>query len=119
MAPPFLTARGALRLRGEDANRTVNEHEKGNRCRWRGERPIGWTSPMIWSFSRGSAQVDIEVRRVGEPAVFELVVDYPDGSEEVRRFTEPRKLVRQTLSLQRRLIRQGWVPPATDLRQPK
>jgi hypothetical protein len=69
---------------------------------------------MIWSFTRGSAQVDIEVRRIGEPAVFELVVDYPDGSEEVTRFTEPRKLVRQTLNLQRRLIRQGWIPEGPD-----
>jgi len=73
---------------------------------------------MIWSFTRGSAQVDIEVRRVGEPAVFELVVDYPDGSEEVRRFTEPRKLVRRTLNLQRRLIRQGWIPAGPDVRPP-
>jgi hypothetical protein len=71
---------------------------------------------MIWSFTRGSAQVDIEVRRVGDPAVFELVVDYPDGSEEVRRFTEPRKLVRRTLNLQRRLIRQGWIPVGVDPR---
>ncbi len=45
---------------------------------------------MIWSFSRGSAQVDIEVRRLGESAVFELVVDYPDGSEEVRHFSRSR-----------------------------
>jgi hypothetical protein len=74
---------------------------------------------MIWSFTRGSAQVDIEVRRVGEPAVFELVVDYPDGSEDVRRFTQPRKLVRHTLNLQRRLIRQGWIPAGPDMRPPK
>ena len=72
---------------------------------------------MIWSFTRGSAQVDIEVRRVGEPAIFELVVDYPDGSEEVRRFTQPRKLVRRTLNLQRRLIRQGWVPVGVEMRR--
>ena len=72
---------------------------------------------MIWSFTRGSAQVDIEVRRVGEPTIFELVVDYPDGSEEVRRFTQPRKLVRRTLNLQRRLIRQGWVPGGVDMRR--
>jgi hypothetical protein len=74
-------------------------------------------APMIWSFTRGSAQVDIEVRRVGEPAVFELVIDYPDGSEEVRRFTQPRKLVRRTLNVQRRLIRQGWVPGGAGVRQ--
>lgn len=70
---------------------------------------------MIWLFTRGSAQVDIEVRRVGEPPIFELVVDYPDGSEEVRRFTEGRKLVRRTLRLQRQLIRDGWAPSNPDL----
>ena len=72
---------------------------------------------MIWFFTRGTAQVDIEVRRVGEPAVFELVVDYPDGSEHVRRFTEPRKLVRSTLQLQQRLMRDGWMPCNPDLRR--
>ena len=72
---------------------------------------------MIWSFTRGSAQVDIEVRRAGEPAVFELVIDYPDGSEDVRRFTQPRKLVRRTLNVQRRLIRQGWVPVGAGARR--
>ena len=72
---------------------------------------------MIWFFTRGSEQVDIEVRRVGDPAVFELVVDYPDGSEDVKRFTEPRKLVRRTLDTQQRLIRQGWVPSGPGVRR--
>jgi hypothetical protein len=72
---------------------------------------------MIWFFTRGSEQVDIEVRRRGDPAVFELVVDYPDGSEELRRFTDSRKLVRRTLNLQQRLIRQGWVPSGPGVRR--
>ena len=48
---------------------------------------------MIWFFRRGNLQVDIEVRRIADPDGFELVVDYPDGSEGVQRFTDPRKLV--------------------------
>ena len=71
---------------------------------------------MIWFFTRGRAQVDIEVRRIGEGEAFELVVDYPDGSEGIERFTNPSKLVRRTLSLQRRLIREGWVPSGPGTR---
>ena len=71
---------------------------------------------MIWFFTRGSAQVDIEVRRGGAPSTFELVVDYPDGSEKIARFRDARKLVRHALRVQRRLIRRGWVPSAPQPR---
>lgn len=71
--------------------------------------PIRGTA-MIWCFTRGSAQVDIEVRRSGEPAVYELVVDYPDGSETVVRFRDARKLLRHSLRVQKDLIRRGWTP---------
>jgi hypothetical protein len=71
---------------------------------------------MIWFFRRDNLQVDIEVRRLGDGEVFELVVDYPDGAEGVERFTNPRKLVRRTLSLQQRLIRDGWVPCGPGMR---
>lgn len=65
---------------------------------------------MIWFFTRDSAQVDIEVRRVPDVGLFELVIDYPDGSEGVERFRSPRKLVERTLAVQHRLIRNGWTP---------
>lgn len=65
---------------------------------------------MIWFFTRDSAQVDIEVRRVPDAGLFELVIDYPDGSEGVERFRNPRKLVERTLAVQHRLIRNGWSP---------
>jgi hypothetical protein len=75
---------------------------------------------MIWFFTRGRAQVNIEVRRGAEPATFELVVDYPDGSERVARFSDARKLVRYALKVQRRFIRDGWIPspPAERARPP-
>ena len=63
---------------------------------------------MIWFFTRDSAQVDIEVRRL--PDRFELVIDYPDGSEDVERFRSPKKLLKRTLLVQQRLLRDGWVP---------
>src|SRR5262245_38894597 len=65
---------------------------------------------MIWFFTRGSAQIDIEVRRTIDPDGYELVVDYSDGSEGVERFTNPRRLVERTLTLQRDLIPVGWWP---------
>jgi hypothetical protein len=71
---------------------------------------ITGNSPMIWFFTRGSAQVDIEVRRVPDAELFELVIDYPDGSEGVERFRNPKKLVERTLAVQRRLIKSGWTP---------
>jgi hypothetical protein len=71
---------------------------------------------MIWFFRRGNLQVDLEVRRIGDPDGFELVIDYPDGSEGVQRFTNPRKLVRRALSLQQQLIRDGWVPSGPGMR---
>jgi hypothetical protein len=65
---------------------------------------------MIWFFTRGAAQLDIEVRRVPHTGAWELIVDYPDGTETVERITNPRKLVNRTLTVQRRLIRDGWAP---------
>jgi hypothetical protein len=65
---------------------------------------------MIWSFTRGPAQLDIEVRRVPHGGRYELIVDYPNGSERVERFLNPRKLVDRTLKLQRKLILDGWTP---------
>jgi hypothetical protein len=65
---------------------------------------------MLWFFTRDAAQVDIEVRRVPHSDAFDLIVDYPDGSESVERFHDARKLVKRTLSVQHQLIRDGWVP---------
>jgi hypothetical protein len=65
---------------------------------------------MIWFFTRGSAQIDFEVRRITDPDGYELVVDYSDGSENIERFTNPRRLVDRSLTLQRRLIGDGWMP---------
>ena len=70
---------------------------------------------MIWFFTRGTLQVDIEVRQV-DLDTFELVIDYPNGTEGIERFTNPRKLVRRTLSVQHRLIRDGWVPTGPGMR---
>ncbi|HXH06445.1 MAG TPA: hypothetical protein VNI83_07620 [Vicinamibacterales bacterium] len=63
---------------------------------------------MIWIFTRGRAQIDVEIRRAEE--AYELVVSYPDGTEHVERFGDPARLIDRSLRLQRRLMRDRWEP---------
>jgi hypothetical protein len=65
---------------------------------------------MIWFLTRGRQQVDVEVRRAPGGDGYELVVDYPDGTERVEHIRDPRKLVERTLRVQHQLIRQGFEP---------
>jgi hypothetical protein len=65
---------------------------------------------MIWFLTRGRLQVDVEVRRAPDGEGYELVIDYPDGTERVEHIRDPRKLVERTLRVQRKLIRQGFEP---------
>jgi hypothetical protein len=65
---------------------------------------------MIWFLTRGRQQVDVEVRRAPDGEGYELVVDYPDGTERVERIRDPRGLIERTLRLQDQLIHQGFEP---------
>jgi hypothetical protein len=65
---------------------------------------------MIWYFSQGSAQIDLEVRRAPASGMYELVVVSPDGSERIEVFEDPRRLIARALVVQRKLIKKGWVP---------
>jgi hypothetical protein len=70
---------------------------------------------MIWFFTRGSAQIDVEVHRGAEPGAYTLAVTYPDGAERIERFDTAARLVTRALTIQQRLIDEGWMPssPAT------
>jgi hypothetical protein len=70
---------------------------------------------MIWFFTRGAAQIDVEVHRGPDPRVYTLAVTYPDGAERVERFENAARLVTRALTIQQRLIDEGWMPssPAT------
>jgi hypothetical protein len=70
---------------------------------------------MIWYFTRGAAQIDVEVHRGPEPDAYTLAVTYPDGDERIEQFRNPARLVTRALSVQQRLIDEGWMPasPAT------
>jgi len=70
---------------------------------------------MIWFFTRGAAQIDVEVHRGPEPGAYTLAVTYPDGAERIERFETAARLVTRALTIQQRLIDEGWMPssPAT------
>jgi hypothetical protein len=65
---------------------------------------------MIWFFTRGPAQIDVEVRRRLHRAGYTLEVTFPDGSERVEHIDDPARLVTRTLAVQQRLIEEGWMP---------
>jgi len=70
---------------------------------------------MIWFFTRGAAQIDVEVHRGPEPDAYTLAVTYPDGAEQIEHFETGARLVTRALTIQQRLIDEGWMPasPAT------
>jgi hypothetical protein len=70
---------------------------------------------MIWFFTRGAAQIDVEVHRGSDPGTYLLGVTYPDGAERIERFDTAARLVTRALTIQQRLIDEGWMPasPAT------
>jgi hypothetical protein len=70
---------------------------------------------LIWFFTRGSAQIDVEVHRGPAPGAYTLAVTYPDGAERIERFDTAARLVTRALTIQQRLIDEGWMPssPAT------
>jgi hypothetical protein len=70
---------------------------------------------MIWFFTRGAAQIDVEVHRGLDPGTYTLAVTYPDGAERIEKFETAARLVTRALTIQQRLIDEGWMPasPAT------
>jgi hypothetical protein len=65
---------------------------------------------VIWFFYQGRAQIDLEVCRATPSATYQLVVTYPDGSEQLEQFPDPRALVRRVIEVEDRLVASGWRP---------
>ena len=72
---------------------------------------------MIWFFTRGAAQIDVEVHRGPNPGAYTLAVTYPDGAERIERFDTAARLVTRALTIQQRLIDEGWMPETPYLRR--
>ena len=72
---------------------------------------------MIWFFTRGSAQIDFEVRRLPETGGFAMIVNLPDGTERTEAFDDPGRLIGRVLAAQQQLIEEGWVPSSPIVAQ--
>src|SRR6266545_4756534 len=132
MAPPFLAARGAppplarldsLRSLAAAAGARGGESyckaaEKGTGCGGRGERPIhrDATDDLVFQpRQRAGRYRGTSSGRVRRLRARRRLSGRLRGGEAL--LTEPRKLVRRTLNLQRRLIRQRWVPSGPGMRR--
>ena len=65
---------------------------------------------MIWYFTRESAQVDLEVHRLPDDAGYTFAVIQADGSEKVEKYRDAARLVTRVLTVQQRLLDDGWNP---------
>lgn len=65
---------------------------------------------MIWFFHQGHAQIDLEVCRTGRPVGYQLVVTYPDGTEQLEEFRDAKALVERVVEVEDRLLAAGWRP---------
>jgi hypothetical protein len=65
---------------------------------------------MIWFFTRDSAQIDLEVHRLPHGDGYVFSVTQSDGSERAERFKDPGRLVTRVLSVQQKLLEDGWMP---------
>jgi hypothetical protein len=65
---------------------------------------------MIWFFTRENAHVDLEVHRLPQGSGYVFAVTQADGSERVEKFSDPARLVTRVLSVQQRLLEEGWMP---------
>jgi len=67
---------------------------------------------MIWFFERKTARLLYEIRRQVDGDDYELVVTFPDGTQEVEHFQDAGALIERSQRLQASLRADGWLPPA-------
>jgi hypothetical protein len=65
---------------------------------------------MIWYFTREHAHVDLEVHRLPGGTGYLFAVTQADGSEKVEQYTDAARLVTRVLTVQQRLLDDGWMP---------
>ncbi len=71
---------------------------------------------MIWFFERHHSRLHYEVRRQTDGNDYELVITWPDGRQDVERYSECGTLLDRTTVLQSRLAADGWqAPPVAPL----
>ena len=63
---------------------------------------------MIWFFERECDRLYYEIRRQPEGSDYELVINYPDGTQLVERFADASAVVTRSGRLQTELFDLGW-----------
>lgn len=71
---------------------------------------------MVWFFERQQSRLQYEIRRQSDGDEYELVITWPDGRQQVERYSECGTLVARSTVLESHLAEQGWVPPRTRVR---
>lgn len=71
---------------------------------------------MIWFFEREHSRLHYEIRRQTDGDGYELVITWPDGRQEIERYSECGTLVQRSTTLQHRLTAEGWASPPERLR---
>jgi len=71
---------------------------------------------MIWFFERHDSRLHYEIRRQSDGPAYELVITFPDGRQEIERYTDSNAVTRRSIRLERALTDAGWEPPAVGTR---
>jgi hypothetical protein len=72
---------------------------------------------MLWFFEKRRARLHYEIRRETHGPDYELVITFPDGREEIERFSDPDAVIERALALQLTLRKAGWQPPTAGALQ--
>jgi hypothetical protein len=66
---------------------------------------------MLWFFEREHSRLRYEIRRQTDGQDYELVITYPDGGQEIERYSDPADVTERSMALQNALTKAGWSPP--------
>ena len=71
---------------------------------------------MLWFYQREQHRLHFEIRHQPDGTDYELVINYPDGRQDIERFTDPDALLERSSGLQHSLSEDGWQPPHVKCR---
>ncbi len=63
---------------------------------------------MVWFFERDRHRLHYEIRHQPDGPAYELVITYPDGSQQVERMPDVAAVLALSERLHAELVSQGW-----------
>ena len=69
---------------------------------------------MIWTFTKSGERLSCEIKRDVEAEEFEFLVNAPDGTVNVTRFTDATALIEHSTAYLEQLVRDGWQASTTE-----